>query len=130
MAFSIRKRGERRCGAERGLLDVSLMQSLQDRFCDANNVYLVCLSKRNGVVTRAYGSKEELAYIHSLVNTDMHVSLMNKLLDHSVESPVEEDCGTDLVKCAGLQFMRAARLLRRGSPSASWSGRARMSRAA
>lgn len=114
MAFSIRKRGERRCGAERGLLDVSLMQSLQDRFCDANNVYLVCLSKRNGVVTRAYGSKEELAYIHSLVNTDMHVSLMNKLLDHSVESPVEEDCGTDLVKMCGIAIHAG------GETAAAW----------
>ena len=25
-----------------GLLDATLMQNLQDRFCDANNVYLVC----------------------------------------------------------------------------------------
>ena len=40
-----------------GLLDATLMQNLQDRFCDANNVYLVCLSRTRGVVTKAYGSK-------------------------------------------------------------------------
>ena len=39
-----------------GLLDATLMQNLQDRFCDANNVYLVCLSRTRGVVTKAYGS--------------------------------------------------------------------------
>ena len=38
-----------------GLLDATLMQNLQDRFCDANNVYLVCLSRTRGVVTKAYG---------------------------------------------------------------------------
>ena len=41
-----------------GLLDATLMQNLQDRFCDANNVYLVCLSRSRGVGTKAYCSKE------------------------------------------------------------------------
>lgn len=104
MAFSIRKKEERRRGGEQGLLDAALMQSLQDRFCDANNVYLVCLSKKRGVVTKAYGSKEELSYIHGIVNMDMHVSLMNKLLDSRIESVLEEDCGTDLVKMCGVSI--------------------------
>lgn len=104
MAFSIRKRDDRRRSTDQGLLDASLMQSLQDRFCDANNVYLVCLSKKRGVVTKAYGSKEELGYIHSIVNMDMHVSLMNKLLDNGIESVLEEDCGTDLVKMCGVSI--------------------------
>lgn len=104
MAFSIRKRDDRRRNTDQGLLDASLMQSLQDRFCDANNVYLVCLSKKRGVVTKAYGSKEELGYIHSIVNMDMHVSLMNKLLDNGIESVLEEDCGTDLVKMCGVSI--------------------------
>lgn len=104
MAFSIRKREDGRRSADQGLLDASLMQSLQDRFCDANNVYLVCLSKKRGVVTKAYGSREELGYIHSLVNMDMHVSLMNKLMDNGIESVLEEDCGTDLVKLCGVSI--------------------------
>lgn len=104
MAFSIRKKDDRRRSTEQGLLDASLMQSLQDRFCDANNVYLVCLSKKRGVVTKAYGSKEELGYIHSVVNMDMHVALMNKLMDDSIESVLEEDCGTDLVKMCGVSI--------------------------
>lgn len=81
-----------------GLLDATLMQNLQDRFCDANNVYLVCLSRTRGVVTKAYGSKEELAYIHGLTGVERHMTLMNRLLDDGIESVLEEDCGNDLVK--------------------------------
>ncbi len=114
MAFSIRKRDDRRRITDQGLLDASLMQSLQDRFCDANNVYLVCLSKKRGVVTKAYGSKEELGYIHSIVNMDMHVSLMNKLLDNRIESVLEEDCGTDLVKLCGVSIKVS------GETAATW----------
>ena len=104
MAFSVKKREDRRRNSDTGLLDAALMQSLQDRFCDANNVYLVCLSRKRGVVTKAYGSREELGYIHSMVNMDMHVSLMNKLLDNGIESVLEEDCGTDLVKMCGVSI--------------------------
>lgn len=86
------------------MLDEALMQSLQDRFCDANNVYLVCLSKKRGVVTKAYGSRDELAYIHSLVDMDRHIALMNKLTDNGIESVLEEDCGTDLVKMCGVSI--------------------------
>lgn len=104
MAFAVKKRDDRCHNTDQGLLDASLMQNLQDRFCDANNVYLVCLSRRSGVVTKAYGSKEELAYIHGLVNMDMHVSLMNKLMDNSIESVLEEDCGIDFVKMCGVSI--------------------------
>ena len=44
-------------GAE--LLDGRVLQGLQDRFCACNNLYCVCLSQTQGVVTTAYGSKEE-----------------------------------------------------------------------
>lgn len=104
MAFSIRKREEKQSRNDLGLLDASLMQSLQDRFCDANNVYLVCLSKKRGVITKAYGSREELEYLHGLVNMDRHVSLLNKLLDSGIESVIEEECGTDLVKMCGVSI--------------------------
>ena len=87
-----------------GLLDATLMQNLQDRFCDANNVYLVCLSRTHGVVTKAYGSKEELAYIHGLTGVERHMTLMNRLLDDGIESVLEEDCGNDLVKMCGVSI--------------------------
>ena len=46
------------------------------------NVYLVCLSRTRGVVTKAYGSKEELAYIHGLTGVERHMTLMNLSLIH------------------------------------------------
>lgn len=104
MAFIVKKRENRQRSNDDGLLDASLMQNLQDRFCDANNLYLVCLSKKRGVITKAYGSKEEIGYIHSLVSMDMHVSLMNKLMDSDIESVMEEECGTDLVKMCGVSI--------------------------
>ena len=65
MAFSVDKSEENAAKSNNWLLDQSLMQDMQDRFCDANNVYMVCLNAQNGVVTKAYGSKEELEYVHS-----------------------------------------------------------------
>lgn len=114
MAFSIRKREDRQRGLDQGLLDAALMQSLQDRFCDANNMYLVCLSKKRGVITKAYGSKEELEFIHGLVDMDMHVSLLNKLLDNGIESVIEEDCGMDMVKMCGVSIKIS------GETAATW----------
>lgn len=104
MAFAMRKREDRQKHADQGLLDASLMQNLQNRFCDANHVYMVCLSKRRGVVTKAYGSREELAYIHGMVNMDMHVSLMNKLMDNDIESVIEEQCSVDYIKMCGVSI--------------------------
>ena len=62
MAFTAGKSKEIEGKSNDWLLDQSLMQSMQDRFCDANNVYMVCLNAQNGVVTKAYGTKEELEY--------------------------------------------------------------------
>lgn len=104
MAFSIREKEDRRKSTDQGLLDAALMQSLQDRFCDANNVYLVCLSKRRGVVTKAYGSREELEYLHGKVSMDRHVSLMNKLLNNGIESVLEEPCSEPWIKMCGVSI--------------------------
>lgn len=99
MAFFIRKNTERQRKDESGLLDASLMQNLQDRFCDANHVYLSCLSKKNGVITKAYGSREELEYIHRWVNMDMHVSLLHKLIDQNDNQFIEESCKDGMKLC-------------------------------
>ena len=65
-------------GAE--LLDGRVLQGLQDRFCACNNLYCVCLSQMQGVVTKAYGSKEELNYIHEKVGMARHIVLLNRLI--------------------------------------------------
>ncbi|MBP3489524.1 MAG: bifunctional diguanylate cyclase/phosphodiesterase [Roseburia sp.] len=114
MAFAIKEKEESGQNPDMELLDASLMQNLQDRFCDANNVYLVCLSKKRGVITKAYGSREELAYIHGLVDMDKHILLMNKLTDNGIESVLEEDCGKDFVKMCGVSIKIS------GQTAATW----------
>lgn len=102
MAFSVNKSEDDKVKTNNWLLDNALMQSMQDRFCDANNVYMVCLSKQNGVVTKAYGTSEELKYVHSIVGMDLHASLLNKMIGNSIESVIEEPLDTDLAKMCGV----------------------------
>lgn len=102
MAFSIRTREEKKAKIDFGIVDPELMQDLQDHFCDAHNLYLACLSKKHGVITKAYGSREELSYIHSKVDMDMHVSLLNRLISSNLESVVEMNCNQNLTKMCGI----------------------------
>ena len=83
-------------GAE--LLDGRVLQGLQDRFCACNNLYCVCLSQMQGVVTKAYGSKEELNYIHEKVGMARHIVLLNRLITSEMEDVVEEPLEEDYLK--------------------------------
>ena len=102
MAFAIKRREGKKTKDDFGILDAKMMQELQDHFCEANNLYLACLSVKYGVVTKAYGSKEELAYIHSKVNMDMHVALLHRLMDSNIENVIEMNCEQTLTKMCGV----------------------------
>ena len=102
MAFAIKRRERKKTKDDFGILDARMMQELQDHFCEANNLYLACLSVKYGVVTKAYGSREELAYIHSKVNMDMHVALMNQLMNSDTENVIEMNCEQTLTKMCGV----------------------------
>ena len=102
MAFSIRKREEKKGKVNLGIVDPNMMQDLQDHFCEAHNLYLACISKRHGVITKAYGSKEELAYLHSKVDMDMHVALLDRLVNADTENVVEMECSGNLTKMCGV----------------------------
>ena len=102
MAFSIRTREKKKAQENLGILDTELLQELQDHFCEANNLYLACISKRQGVITKAYGSKEELLYIHSKVSMDMHMQLLNRLINSNIENVVELNCGQNITRVCGV----------------------------
>lgn len=102
MSFSNSKREEKQSKAESGLLDASLMQNLQDRFCDANHVYLVCMGKNEEVITKAYGSKKEREFLNTQISADMYASLLKKIADGGIESVIEEDSDNELVKLCGV----------------------------
>ena len=102
MAFLSRKKEEDALKSEQVLLDATLMQNLQDRFCDANNLYLRCLDKNRTEVTKTYGSKEELEYLGSVIDMDRHIGLLERLLNSRIESVIEEDCGADGIRMCGV----------------------------
>lgn len=85
MAISAGKQRDDNLDYAEELLDARLMQNLQDYFCAATNLYCVCLSRSQGVVTKAYGSREELNYIHGKIGMARHVVLLNRLLSTELE---------------------------------------------
>ena len=89
-------------GFDSELVDVELLQQLQDQFCRANNMYLACLGKEEGVITKAYGSEEELAYIHSLVDQSEYMGLIRSMNADTVESTRELPLSEDYVKMCGI----------------------------
>ena len=102
MALLSRKKEDDPLKSEQVLLDVSLMQNLQDRFCDANNLYLMCLDRDRTEVTKTYGSKEELEYLGSEIDMDRHAGLLERLQNSRIESVIEEDCGADGIRMCGV----------------------------
>lgn len=75
---------------DNGLIDPERLQQLQDQFCRASNLYLACLGKKEGVITKSYGTKEELSYIHSLVDESIYMDLVTRMEEQSVESVIEQ----------------------------------------
>lgn len=92
------------------LLDGKLLQGLQDYFCAATNLYCVCLSRTQGVVTRAYGSREELNYIHGKISMARHVVLLNRLLATELEDVVEEAIEEPYLKMSGVNIKVGGRV--------------------
>lgn len=86
------------------LLDGRLLQGLQDNFCATSNLYCVCLSQTQGVVTKAYGSRAELNYIHGKIGMNRHVLLLNKILQTVIEDVVEEPLEEDYLKMSGVSI--------------------------
>ena len=84
------------------LIDKRLLQALQDRFCAASNLYCVCLSRTQGVVTKAYGGREALNYVHGKVGMTRHAVLFNRLLQTELEDVVEEPLEEDYLKLCGI----------------------------
>lgn len=47
------------------LIDISMLQQLQDQFCCADHLYLMCVDKNKGVVTNRLERKNRWGfYVH------------------------------------------------------------------
>ena len=104
MAYTAERKKEDMGELGEELLDVLLFQGLQDRFCHANNVYSVCFGKKQGVVTKAYGSREELDYIRGKIGMDRHKLLLDRLLQAKLEDVVEEPLEEAYLKMCGISI--------------------------
>ena len=83
---------------DNGLIDSAMLQQLQDQFCRANNLYLVCLGREEGVITKAYGSREELSFLHSLVDKQAYMSLIMRAEHDWIETMLEQQVGQACIK--------------------------------
>lgn len=84
------------------LLDSGLLQMLQDNFCPANNVYCVCMDKDEGVMTKPYGSNEELDYLHQKMGINRHIAALHRVLENETEDVIEEEFDEDYLRMCGV----------------------------
>lgn len=87
---------------DNGLIDSAMLQQLQDQFCRANNLYLVCLGREEGVITKAYGSREELSFLHSLVDKQAYMSLIMRAEHDWVETMLEQQVEQNCIKMCSI----------------------------
>lgn len=87
---------------DNGLIDSAMLQQLQDQFCRANNLYLVCLGREEGVITKAYGSREELSFLHSLVDKQAYMSLILRAEHDWIETMLEQQVGQACIKMCSI----------------------------
>lgn len=85
-----------------GLIDPKILQRLQDYFCQANGIYLACVGRQLGVLTKAYGSRAEREFVHSMVDKDTYMSLLKKLQNSSVENVIEEPVDFNFIRMVGI----------------------------
>lgn len=71
-------------------IDRYLIQQLQNEFCDANSVYMVCAGKRNGSVTEIYGTKAERNWLAERIDEKYYSILTDKLYSSAIEDVAEE----------------------------------------
>ena len=83
------------------LIDVSMLQQIQDQFCSANHLYLMCVDRKNGVVTKAFGTGEEVGFLRTLVDRQTYMELVERMKNERMETVVEKKLPETYVKlCA------------------------------
>ena len=84
---------------EISLIDKDLLQQVQDYVCRVNGGYLSCICNTDGVVTKSYGTKRELEYIHKYVTEDVIMSMLLRLNESILENVIEEDIDECIKVC-------------------------------
>ena len=70
------------------------IQSLQDSFCRANDIYMMCIGKTLGQITSFTGSKEEEDFVDQHFPPSLRKEIIDSFVDSSAENVIER-FGTD-----------------------------------
>ncbi|MBP9575199.1 MAG: hypothetical protein KBE49_10280 [Agathobacter sp.] len=61
------------------LIDISMLQQLQDQFCCADHLYLMCVDKNKGVVTKPFGTEEQVGFLRTQVDKHAYMELVDQM---------------------------------------------------
>ena len=78
--------------------DSKIFQKIQDYFCLANGIYLLCLTKKDGVMTEACHCKAEWKSMLALIGEDKYENLLLRLSDCRVENLIDEPLDKDYLR--------------------------------
>ena len=83
------------------LIDISMLQQLQDQFCCADHLYLMCVDKNKGVVTKPFGTEEQVGFLRTQVDKHAYMELVDQMQHDRMETVVERETAQDFMKlCA------------------------------
>ena len=83
------------------LIDISMLQQLQDQFCCADHLYLMCVDKNKGVVTKPFGTEEQVEFLRTQVDKHAYMELVDQMQHDRMETVVERETAQDFMKlCA------------------------------
>ncbi|MCI5857079.1 MAG: EAL domain-containing protein [Agathobacter sp.] len=86
---------------EPSLVDENVLQRFQDRFSEANCIYLSCLGTEDGLITKSFGDETAKSYFQEQIGQAAYMSLLAKAKSSIVENLVEEELPQKHIKlCA------------------------------
>ena len=77
------------------LIDISMLQQLQDQFCCADHLYLMCVDKNKGVVTKPFGTEEQVGFLRTQVDKHAYMELVDQMQHDRMETVVERETAQD-----------------------------------
>ena len=80
------------------------LQSLQDSFCKSNDMYMLCIGRKNGQLTSFSGSKPEEDFVDSNFTESLRKEILDSFVDGAPENIVEPVSAEDYFLYRGVVF--------------------------
>ena len=84
------------------------MQSLQNAFCKANDMYIICVGKSHGQITSFSGSKAEEEFCDLKFSSEMRREIMDSFIDGTADNIVERFGTEEYLMYRGVAIRGAA----------------------